>query len=99
MHLTNARHKDVLYDAFISASTVHYNGTCAVVSRLSTHAHLEFSGQKRAEYMYLHSEPFVRVTYINVYTHELSKNGVRALTRRWALTRDTTILLVALLPW
>ncbi len=60
-----------------------------VVSRVSAHGHLKFTGKKTGVGR-LHGEAICKHTY--TLTMESSKDGGWALTQRWAFTRETTVL-------
>ncbi len=54
-----------------------------VISRLSAHGRLKFTGQKTGVGIYT-EKPFVRITHIHT-DHRIIKK------RRWALTRENTV--------
>ncbi len=67
---------------------------CTVVSRVSAHGCLEFTGQISG--VGAHTEkPSVRISYIHV-NRRIVNNGGWVLTRRWVLTWDTTIQVLSL---
>ncbi len=62
---------------------------CTVISRLSAHGRLKFTGQKTGVGVYT-EKPFVRITHIHT-NHRIIKKRGWALTRRWALTQENTV--------
>ncbi len=61
-----------------------------VVSQVSAHGRLEFTGKKRGWVLTRRSHLYVHCIYVHT-NHQIIKMGGECFIRRWMLTRDTSV--------